>query len=151
MTDLAAPLPAAAPAPAPAPTPTPRKGLTFTDDGCRIDVRVGALLVVAAVFLWLWLGSTMSSRVYLVGLPFLLWGVPWQAMQARTLGRPGFPWKVGLAFTVLGAAMSYDLRYRELPGGPVKVQEVGPLLLVAGVWIMAWWPVAFFARRKDDA
>ena len=26
--------------------------------------------------------------------------------------------------------------------GPVNVQEIAPLLLAAGVWILAWWPLA---------
>lgn len=149
MTDAAS---SAAPAPAagqPSADPAAQQqkqpasaGFAFTDPGCRTDVRLGALLILAAVFLWLWLGPTTASRLYLFGAPLLLWGVPWQALQARREGRPGFPWKLGLAMAIGGAVMWPDLRYREAPGGPVYVQEVAPLLLAAGLWILAWWPVA---------
>lgn len=114
----------------------------FTDPGCRTEVRLGALIILGAVFLWLFFGPTFCSRLYLVGAPLLLIGIPIQALQARRDGRPGYPWKVGLALTVGGALMWPDLRYREIIGGPVHVQEIAPLLLAAGVWIMAWWPVA---------
>lgn len=132
----------AAVTPAAAAKSAPSSGFAFTDPGCRTDVRLGALLILAAVFLWLWLGPTTASRLYLIGAPLLVWGVPWQALQARRDGRPGFPWKLGLAMAIGGAVMWPDLRYREAPGGPVYVQEVAPLLLAAGVWILAWWPVA---------
>jgi hypothetical protein len=105
-------------------------------------VRLGALIILAAVFLWLWLGPTMSSRLYLLGAPLLLIGVPLQALQARRDGRPGFPWKLGLVMTIGGALMWPDLRYRETIGGAVHVQEVAPLLLAAGLWILLWWPMA---------
>ena len=126
-------------------------GFAFTDPGCRTDVRLGALLILAAVFLWLWLGPTTASRLYLIGAPLLLWGVPWQALQARRDGRPGFPWKLGLAMAIGGAVMWPDLRYREAPGGPVYVQEVAPLLLAAGVWILAWWPIARSRRSSSSS
>lgn len=114
----------------------------FTDPGCRTEVRLGALIILAAVFLWLFFGPTVCSRLYLLGAPLLLIGIPIQALQARRDGRPGYPWKVGLALTIGGALMWPDLRYRETIGGPVYVQEIAPLLLAAGLWIMAWWPVA---------
>ena len=154
MTDAApdAPVPAG---PSPTPTTTDQKppsaGFAFTDPGCRTDVRLGALLILAAVFLWLWLGPTTASRLYMVGAPLLLWGVPWQALQARRDGRPGFPWKLGLAMAIGGAVMWPDLRYREAPGGPVYVQEVAPLLLAAGVWILAWWPIARSRRSSSSS
>lgn len=128
------------PAGAPAPK-RPGGGFTFTDPGCRTEVRVGALLVIAAVFLWLWLGPVRASYLYLLGTPFLLVGVPLQAFQAPT--RPGFPWKVGLAFTLGALVMWPGLRYRDGIGdAPVHVQMIIPLLLVAGLWILVWWPVA---------
>ena len=117
-------------------------GFTFTDPGCRTDVRLGALIVLGAVFLWLWWGPTASSRLYLAGAALLLWGVPLQALQGRRDGRPGYPWKLGLAMALGGGVMWPGMRYRDIAGGDVHVQEVAHLLLFAGVWILAWWPVA---------
>lgn len=128
--------------PAPASEPAPASAFCFTDPGCRTEVRLGALIILAAVFLWLFFGPTVCSRLYLLGAPLLFIGIPIQALQARRAGRPGYPWKLGLALTIGGALMWPDLRYREEIGGPVYVQEIAPLLLAAGVWIMAWWPVA---------
>ncbi len=116
-------------------------GFVFTDPGCRTEVRLGALLVLAAVFLWLWWGPQNSSRLFLIGAPLLLVGVPIQALQSRR-GRPGYPWKLGLALGVGGALMWPDLRYRETPGGEILSQPIAPLLTFAGAWILAWWPVA---------
>jgi hypothetical protein len=158
MTD---PDPAASAAPAPAtPATKPEKpGFTFTDAGCRTEVRLGALMVVAAVFMWLWLGPEKSGRLYLVGAPLLLVGIPIQALQARH-GRPGYPWKLGLAFTLGALVMWPDLRYREWADGvgsappaewPLHVQTVVPLLLAAGAWIMLWWPIAARNRRAARA
>lgn len=129
-------------APAPAPEKPPRPGFAFTTDGCRSDVRLGALLILMAVFLWLWLGPATSSKLYLIGAPLLLYGVPMQALQARRQGRPGYPWKLGLTLAVGGALMWPDLVYRERVGGPLLWQPVAPLLTAAGVWILLWWPVA---------
>lgn len=145
-----APPPDAAPAtPAGAvpaqPDKPPKTPFAFTDDGCRTEIRLGGLLILAGVFLWLWLGPQTSSLLYFIGLPLVLIGVPIQAMQARRDGRPGYPWKLGLAFTLGGLAMCLDLRYREVVGATVDVQPVAPMLLAAGVWITAWWP---FARRR---
>jgi hypothetical protein len=123
-------------------------GFCFTDPGCRTEVRLGALIILAAVFLWLWLGPTTSSRLYLIGAPLLLIGIPIQAYQARKHGRPGYPWKLGLVMAIGGALMWPDLRYREVVTGPVHVQEVAPLLLAAGLWIVMWWP---FARLHSSA
>src|SRR5687767_9889263 len=114
----------------------------FTDPGCRTEVRLGALIILAAVFLWLFFGPTVCSRLYLLGAPLLFIGIPIQAIQARRAGRPGYPWKLGVVLTIGGGLMWPDLRYREVIGGPVYVQEIAPLLLAAGVWIMAWWPIA---------
>jgi len=129
----------------PAPTPsTPQRRwwqITVTDPGCRTDVRLGGLLVMAAVFLWLFAGPALSAKGLLLGGLLLLVGIPLQAFQARG-GRPGYPWKMGLAFTVLGLAMIPDLRYRTVPGGPVDVQIMAPALAVAGAWILLWWPLA---------
>ncbi len=134
----------------------PKPGFTFTDPGCRTEVRLGALLVLAAVFLWLWLGPETSSRLYMVGAPLLLIGIPIQAIQGRK-GRPGYPWKIGLAFAIGGALMWPDLRYRESIEAArhfanlLPVQPVAPLLLGAGVWILAWWPYARSTRAPRSA
>ena len=147
MTDPTAP-PTATSEPAPtAPVPAEAKkpakpGFAFTTDGCRSDVRFGALLVLVAIFVWLWLGPVVSSRLYLIGAPFLLWGIPMQALQARREGRPGYPWRLGLAMGIGGALMWPDLVYREGVGQPLQWQPIAPLLVAAGVWILAWWPVA---------
>ncbi|MBA3698699.1 MAG: hypothetical protein H0W78_07585 [Planctomycetes bacterium] len=138
VTSPSAPLPAAQAEPA---KPS-SSAFCFTDPGCRTEVRLGALIILAAVFLWLFFGPTVCSRLYLIGAPLLFIGIPIQAIQARRDGRPGYPWKLGVVLTIGGGLMWPDLRYREVIGGPVYVQEIAPLLLAAGVWIMAWWPVA---------
>jgi hypothetical protein len=142
-----APAAPASPAPAAPPAKKPASaGFTFTDGGCRTEVRVGGLLVLGAVFLWLWLGPQWATRLYLVGAPLLVIGIPWQVFESRR-GRPGYPWKLGIAFTVFAALMYPDLRYRDDVGSTVQVQTVVPLLGLAGLWIVAWWPVAILARR----
>jgi hypothetical protein len=145
MTDAV--VPAAAELPS---KPVKRPGFTFTDPGCRTEVRAGALLVLAAVFLWLWAGPTLASKIYLVGAALLVIGVPIQAFQSRR-GRPGFPWKVGLAMTLLGLAMWPDLIYREAVGGVRRVQDIAWMLTGAGAWILLWWPVARIGRKRAEA
>lgn len=150
MTELAPEMPAAAPA-----APTPKKpGFAFTDPGCRSDVRVGSLLVLAALFLWLWFGPQTSARIFLAGIPLLLWGIPWQAIQGWRQRRPGYPWKLGLAMTAMGIATWVDLRFRETPTAAIQVQIIAPLLTGAGAWILLWWPVSRLpvpAGREDAA
>lgn len=145
-------------APAAGEAPPSAGGFVFTDAGCRTDIRLGALLVLMAVFLWLWWGPTTSSRIYMVGMPLLLWGVPFQALAARREGRPGFPWKLGLALAFGGLVMAWggycglpDLRYREAMDAPVQTQPVGPLMAAAGIWILMWWPVARSRRQETNA
>ena len=147
MTD-AAPVPAAADAVSPPPKRS-RFAVVFTEDGCRTDLRLGALLILAAVFLWWFLGPDFCSKVYLVGAPLFFFGVVMQAIQARRDGRPGYPWKLGLAMTVMGGLLWWDLTYREGPLGPSGRQEIGPLTTAAGAWLLLWWPVA--RRRMEDA
>ena len=142
MSDAITTPPASDPAASSEPAKPAASAFCFTDPGCRTEVRLGALIVLAAVFLWLFFGPTVCSRLYLVGAPLLLIGIPIQAIQARRDGRPGYPWKLGVVLTIGGALMWPDLRYREAIDGPVHVQEIAPLLLAAGVWIMAWWPLA---------
>ncbi len=80
----------------PSPNPTvqpekiPKSGFSFTDDGCRTEIRVGVLLVLAGMFLWLWLGPSTSIKLCWTGLPLVVIGVPIQAIQARRDGRPAF-------------------------------------------------------------
>ncbi|TVR15460.1 MAG: DUF308 domain-containing protein [Planctomycetota bacterium] len=120
---------------------------TFTDGGCRTEVRIGLLLMLAAVFLWLWLGPTMSARLYLLGCPLLIVGIPLQAWQSRTASRPGYPLKIGIILTVGGLLMWPDVLYRETVDGALGVQPMAPLLLLPGLWILAW---AWFARPRPD-
>lgn len=143
MTDTAAP--AAATPNGPARRQKPEKpGFAFTDPGCRTEVRLGALLMLAAVFLWHFVGPRWMTWLYLGAAPLLLVGMPLQVLAARR-GEPGFPWKLGLAMAIGGALMIPDLRYRERVDGPVDVQPIGQLLLAAGAYILVWWP---FARRR---
>lgn len=133
------------PQPEPAATGTDqaeKEGFTFTDPGCRTEIRLGTLLILAAVFLWLWLGPSTSSLLYFIGLPLVLVGVPLQALQGRRFGRPGYPLKLGLTLSLGGLAMVPDLLYREIAGGEWHVQPVAPMLIVAGVWMLVWWPVS---------
>ena len=139
-----------------APAAEPKKpGFAFTDPGCRTDIRVGALLILAAVFLWLWFGPQTSAKIFMAGAPLILWGIPWQAFEART-GRPGYPWKLGLAMTALALPMCWDLRFREESINPLQVQIIAPLLLGTGIWILLWWPLyrmnaRFFSRSTETA
>lgn len=119
-----------------------KEGFTFTDPGCRTEIRLGSLLILASVFLWLWLGPSTSSLLFFIGLPLVLVGVPLQALQGRRFGRPGYPLKLGLILTIGGAAMFPDLMYREIAGGAWHVQPVAPMLIVAGAWMLAWWPLS---------
>jgi hypothetical protein len=134
----------ASPTAAPAP---PRKPLfTFTDDGCRTELRCGALLIAAGAFLWLFIGPTWATRLCLIGAPLLLIGCVLQAVQARR-GLPGYPWKLALGFLILGLPMCFDLRYREAPGAELHRIAYGPILAAAGAWLALWWPLAAFNRR----
>lgn len=144
MTDVAVPVPVDA-----LPKAAKRPAFTFTDPGCRTEVRAGGLLVLGAVFLWLWAGPTLASKIYLAGAALLVIGMPIQAFQARS-GRPGFPWKMGVALTVLGLAMWPDLRFRETVGGPQRVQDIAWMLTGAGAWVLLWWPVAVLGRKRVE-
>ncbi len=128
-----------------------KTGFAFTAPGCRTEVRVGALLVLMGLFLWLWLGPSTSIKLCWTGLPLVVIGVPIQAIQARRDGRPGFPWKLGLTLTIGAALMWKDLTYRELVGGPLLVQPIAPILLGVGLWILAWWPIARTGRKGRAA
>ena len=129
-------------------TTTKKKSFAFTEDGCRTEVRLGGLLVAASTFLWLFAGPDLCSKFYLVGAALLLVGIPIQAIQGRG-GRPGYPWKMGLAMAVLGGAMLLDQRFREAPGGPIHVQDVSWMVAVPGVWILLWWPISRRAAAPE--
>jgi hypothetical protein len=137
-----------APAPAAKPEAPAKPGFAFTDDGCRTEIRLGVLLVLAGMFLWLWLGPTKSNYLNLIGIVLVLVGVPLQALDARRLGRPGYPLKLGIILAVLGALMWKDLLWRERYDGPLHVQPMAPIFLGVGLWILAWWP---FARLKKPS
>ncbi len=125
----------------------PRKPLfTFTDDGCRSELRLGALLIAAGAFLWLFIGPTWATRLCLFGAPLLVIGSILQAVQARR-GLPGYPWKLALGFLILGVPMYFDLGYREVPGGELHRIAYGPILAAAGAWLALWWPLAVLNRR----
>ena len=123
-----------------------KSSLVFTEPGCRTELRVGALLVLAGTFLWNFVGPAMAIKIAIVGLPLVLVGTVLQALGVGT--KQGFPWKLGLSMLILGGAMCYDFRYRDVPGGPIAIVLVGPLLASAGVWITAWWPVAVITQRR---
>jgi hypothetical protein len=83
----------------------------------------------------------------------MLWGVPMQALQSRR-GRPGYPWKLGLALAIGGLVMIPDLRWQEWwdhVRGVVHVQTVAPLLAIAGIWVLLWWPVARIGAKPASA
>ncbi len=127
--------------------PSRRPAFTFTDGGCRWELRLGALLSLAACFLWQWLGAEYAGYLLMAGLPLVALGVPIQAWQSRS-GRPGYPLKLGLILAVMGAIMSYDLRYREVVDDGLAVQVAGPVLLAVGLYVLALWPLARFGRRS---
>ena len=127
-----------------------KPGFTFTKDGCRTEIRVGALLLLAGIFFWLFLGPATCTKICLVGLVAILIGVPLQALDAKKYNRPGYPKLLGWIFTIGGLAMLPDLCYRESIGGPLQIQIIGPLIVIAGVWMLAWMPVARFSGAQAN-
>ncbi|MEK7413016.1 MAG: hypothetical protein AAB263_06845 [Planctomycetota bacterium] len=120
--------------------------LVFTRPGCRTELRLGALLVLAGTFLWNFVGPTMAIKIALAGIPLVLIGTVLQALGIGS--KRGFPWKLGLSMLILGGAMCYDFRYRDVPGGPLLLVLVGPILASAGLWITLWWPIATLTQRR---
>ena len=115
----------------------------FTDHGCRTEVRLGALLTVGAIFLWMWLGPNKAVWMLLMGVPLLWVGVVIQAIEARRDQRPGYPMKLGIVFAVFGGLMIPDQMSRVVPDGALSFQIQAPLLCLSGLWIIAWW---FYTR-----
>ena len=119
----------------------------FTDPGCRTELRLGALLTVGPVFLWMWLKPDVAVCFLVLGLPLLWAGVVFQALQARKQQRPGYPWKLGIAFALLGGLMIPDQISQVIPGGALHLQIQAPALCLSGLWILGWW---FYARQTSD-
>lgn len=111
--------------------------------------------MVACVFLWQFLpgitngGMSICAFGWLIGALLIGVGAPIQAWQARTAGRPGFPWKLGLALVFFGGFMLWDLRYREVPSGPLILHQTALMMVSPGLWILLWWPLA--RTRPADA
>ncbi|MFW5845991.1 MAG: hypothetical protein ACOCXJ_07175, partial [Planctomycetota bacterium] len=121
---------------------------TFTDPGCRTELRLGALGVLAGVFLWQW-WLELAQVTLFIGLPLVLVGMPLQVLDARRRGRPGYPWKLAVTMTVIGIFLLPDQFYRETVDGPLRlVVPWVPALLTAGVWLLIGWPLARPARRE---
>ncbi len=130
----------------------------FTDPGCRTDVRLGALLLVAAIFLLPFSaiikgGPTLMNQVGLVGAALLLWGIPWQAIQGWRQGRPGYPWKLAIVLGAMAPVMFMDVRYRENLGdhfSGIRYSIPVGVLLAASLWTLLWWPVSRLPRPQRD-
>ncbi len=131
--------------------PAPAKiSFAFTDAGCRTEIRVGALLVLVGVFMWGWLGPAWASPLAWLGVPLVLVGVVLQIRDGHRLGRPGYPWKLGIAMGIFGLIMASDLTYRERFDGPLAVQLTAILLVIPGVWMLAGWPMYRLLRRPIE-
>lgn len=132
--------------------PAPRRAwLQFTLPGCRTELRVGALLVLAGTFLWNFAGPALAMKLAILGLPLLAVGAVLQALLSARQGVDAYPWKLALAMLVLGLPMCWDFRYRDVPGEAVQLLLVGPILAIAGAWLALWWPVDSFNRHRARA
>ena len=118
---------------------------TFTDDGCRWEVRLSLLVMLAAVFLWLFLSPPRSAPLYFIALPVFMVGVVIQAIQGRKQGRPGYPLKIGVILTAIGLLSIPGALYRETVDGPLGIQPMVLLMLFPGIWILGCWP---FSRQR---
>jgi hypothetical protein len=132
--------------------PPSKPWFTWTDYGCRWEVRLGFFLITGYALLVDFLGEMFSlagmAKLALVGLALLI-GIPIQAHQGRTQGRPGYPLLMGLVLTVLGAFLVYDLRSRTGPFDPLELRPAAVIILGAGLWVLAWWPYCRFGRRQE--
>jgi uncharacterized membrane protein HdeD (DUF308 family) len=126
-----------------------KPGFAFTDPGCRTEIRLGALMILIGVFMWGWLGPTWASPVAYLGVPLVLVGVVLQVRDSRRSGRPGYPWKLGIAMGIGGLVMLPDLLYRERFDAALLPQITVLLLIIPGLWILGWWPAA--RRRPQEA
>lgn len=136
--------------PTTAPASARRGLLQFTLPGCRTELRIGALLVLAGTFLWNFAGPTLAIRIAVLGLPLLAAGAVLQALQARRTPE-SYPWKLAVAMLVLGLPMCWDFRFRDAPGEPVQMLLVGPILAASGAWLALWWAVAALRARTPVA
>lgn len=137
-----------APQPQPAPEAPRRPWLQFTLPGCRTELRLGALLVLAGTFLWNFAGPSLAMKLAVVGLPLLVVGAALQALLSARQGVDAYPWKLAVAMLILGVPMCFDFRYRDAPGAEVQLLLVGPILAVAGGWLALWWPVSVMNLRR---
>ncbi len=134
------------------PQPAPRRSwLQFTMPGCRTELRLGALLVLAGSFLWNFAGPALAMKLAVVGLPLLIIGAALQAVVTSRQGIDAYPWKLAVAMLVLGLPMCWDFRFRDAPGGPIHILLVGPILAVAGAWLALWWPVSAMNLKRARA
>ncbi len=141
-----------APQPQPSAPDAPRRPLLqFTLPGCRTELRLGALLVLAGTFLWNFAGPALAMKLAVVGLPLLIVGAALQALRSSRQGVDAYPWKLAVAMLILGVPMCWDFRYRDAPGAAVQVLLVGPILAIAGAWLALWWPVAAMNLRRARA
>jgi hypothetical protein len=140
-------------APETPPTEEPAKPrrplLTFTDPGCRWELRLGLLLVLAASFLWAWLGPMWAKDVLIIGVPLVLVGAILQAWQARS-GRPGYPLKLALFLVAIGVVMCFDLSYRESVGDRWRVAPPPAIIAGTGLWLLLLYPVARIGVRQGE-
>ena len=144
-----APQPSKEPAKVPAIDQMPT-GFAFTDSGCRSEVRFGALLIMMAVFMWLFLGPQWCAWLSVAGGVCLLIGVPWQAFESMRVQRPGYPIKLAVVFCVLGGFLLYDNRFRVRYDAAMDFHYIGWMVLLAGLWMLAWWPVARKSPRASE-
>ena len=145
MTDLPTPLPQ------PTPEAPRRPWLQFTLPGCRTELRLGALLVLAGTFLWNFAGPSLAMKLAVIGLPLLIVGAVLQALLSARQGVDAYPWKLAAAMLMLGLPMCFDFRYRDAPGGELQLLLVGPILALAGGWLALWWPVSALNLRRARA
>jgi hypothetical protein len=138
--------------PPPAGEQPPRRAwLQFTFPGCRSELRLGALLVLAGTFLWNFAGPSLAMRLAVIGLPLLVVGAMLQALKESRQGIDAYPWKLAVAMLLLGVPMCWDFRYRDAPGTPVSMLLIGPILASAGAWLLLWWPVSHSTSTRARA
>lgn len=137
-----------APQSPPAPEAQRRPWLQFTLPGCRTELRLGALLVLAGTFLWNFAGPSLAMKLAVIGLPLLIVGAALQALLSARQGVDAYPWKLAVAMLILGVPMCFDFRYRDAPGADLQMLLVGPILAVAGGWLALWWPVSVMNLRR---